>query len=122
MLVVADGNMLSAKSVLPVVRNQIDAKILVKSKLLSIEQADDRSNTVLVFGRSDPSIDDRFRHLTTRLLGNSGSWSASEFALNYHLNIWTYLASRFNFRPLVKNVHPCELMERGMSLKKDDLA
>ncbi len=58
MLAVANWNVRSVKSLRTIVRNQGDPKILVQSKLLPVEQADNGPNTELMFGGSDPAIYD----------------------------------------------------------------
>ena len=48
MLVVANWNMRNVESLRTIVRNQSDPQILVQSKLLPVQQADNGSNTVLM--------------------------------------------------------------------------
>jgi hypothetical protein len=57
MFVVENWNVRNVESLGTIVRKQSDPKILVQSKLLPVEQANNGSNTMLVFGCSDPSID-----------------------------------------------------------------
>ena len=75
-LVVANGNMLNLKSILPVVRHSSHLKLSMELQLLFVEQADDGSNTEACLGFFKPGINYVLRYLIVGFFLNLGLGAA----------------------------------------------